>query len=503
MSEKHCVCAARACAWLLQIAKSLAAPGLAVASIAGAPAIDEIAWLKSPSELMPLGLGSAVACSGDGHIAVAGGVDPDLGIDAAAVTVWRCTPHGASLADIVWHPTEDARAHFGGALAFDATGGLLLVGAPHEMGPRAHSQGGWPGGFQAGSVHVLRRTLPGDPTTHRGGWEEIALLRSKESRSGATFGAAVAIDGSRILVGSPGHSGSGFAAGFAEVFVAAPDGWRHEAALNPSGVASPMGSRVGSSVALAGRTAAVGAPGHASSGPSTGCVDIHWRGKNGWTHTSRITSPHAQGGGMFGTSLALDESGVVLAVGAPCETTPGRTESVERGGQVHIFRCVDEETLAERWELVASIPAPRRECSVNEARPEAFGMSLAIRDGVLAIGASEACVRGESSDGDHAALGAGAAYVALIASDGVVGELMRATSSHAAPEHHDGYRVALGSIGAGTSGSATAVLLVGRLGNSDLPPGPGGATLFALPHALPSTITHAISPTQEALAARP
>lgn len=436
----------------------LATRGVALGGVAiVAPAWDEVAWLKAPSVMMPLGLGSAVAASREGTVAVGGGRDADLGLDAGAVAIWHCSDRGVSMPSVIRHPMDDRHAWFGGALALEASGSILAIGAPHEMGARDRSHGGWPGGFQSGSVRLYRRAPPGEDSAitgkGRSGWEVVALLRSKDPRSGATFGAAVAIDGARLLVGSPGHSGSGFAAGLAEVFVSAPGGWRHEAALAPPTQGAAMGLRSGSSVALMGATAAVGAPGASLGSAASGCVDVYRLGKDGWRHSTRLTSPSPQLGGSFGAALALGTASDLLAVGAPLES--------DSSGAVYLYRCIDIGLPSERWEHASTIVSPPSSCPDSPPHPEAFGMSLAMTGKLLVVGASESCAA------------AGSVYTVQVDPDGTTAVESCLTASHAAPDFHDGYRVALG---ADEFGNPMAV--AGRLGSSDLAPGPGGATFF-------------------------
>ena len=434
----------------------------------------EAAILKSPAELMPLGLGVAVAASDTGLLAVGGGWDQDLGVDAGRVALWRWRGGGAEFVGAIGHPDGLVRAGFGGALAFGRSGALLVIGAPREDATREHSLGGWPGGFQAGAVHLYGAVRHGDAR-----FERMATLRSKDSRAGAQFGSAVATDGDRVVVGSPEHSGVAFARGFAEVFVEREGQWQCEAVLEVPDV--QMGMRYGSSVAVSAAGAAgaagdgggvivVGAPGQSVVGSSRGSADVFRLGKDEWVRVARLHAPTPQNYARFGTSVAAD--GDLIAVGAPQESREPEGMAPERSGRVHLYRCVDGGTQSERWDHLGTIDSPDPWCADGSPRPEAFGVSLALRDGLLAIGASESCTMGSQS-----IAGAGAVY--LVRVDGPLEQatISRVDSSQAAFECHDGYRVALGRGPARANG--TPLLLVGRLGNPDSSPGPGVVTVFA------------------------
>ena len=427
----------------------------------------EAATLKSPAELMPLGLGVAVAASETGVLAVGGGWDPDLGIDAGGVALWRSVRGGAEFLGVIAHPQGFRRAGFGATLAFGDSGQLLVVGAPREDASREHSLGGWPGGFQAGAVHLY-----GDSRAGGGRLTHLAMLHSKDSRAGAQFGSAVATDGARVVVGSPEHSGAAFAHGFAEVFVEREGRWQCEAALEVPD--AQMGMRYGSSVAIApagapgadGTVVVVGAPGQSSVGSSRGSVDVFRLGKDGWIRVARLHAPTPQNYARFGTSVAVD--GELLAIGAPQESREPDGSAPEHSGRVHVYRCVDAGTPSEEWGHVGTIDSPDPWCADGSPRPEAFGVSLALRDGLLAIGASESCTMGSRS-----IAGAGAVYLVRIDGPLEQATVSRVEPSQAAFECHDGYRIALGRA------HGTPLLLFGRLGNPDQSPGPGAATVFA------------------------
>ncbi|MSR28422.1 MAG: hypothetical protein EXS03_02455 [Phycisphaerales bacterium] len=446
-----------------------------------APEWREFARLKAPEVLMPLGLGPAVAASDTGTIAVGGGVDHDLGVDAGAVSLWQCRAHGAEVQGVIRHPALDVHAAFGSALAFGSNGTRLVIGAPCEEGERGSSSGGWPGGFQAGAVYLYEWSNAGGSRTGRSGWHLAASLRSKDPRAGATFGAAVASSGDRVVIGSPGHSYGGFARGLAEVFVVRDGHWHHEALLLPK--EATAGTRVGSSVGMYGmdgEIVVVGSPGFGGGLFSRGRADVFRFGTEGWRCVASLEAPSPQSGARFGASVAVTEG--LVAVGAPHESLERDGVSPENAGVVHLFRCKDPGTPSEQWHHAGLIVSPSPWCGDGSQRPEAFGIALAMRGDLLAIGASEACVSRaptqDSSEDGETVVGAGVAYLMRV---GAVGEhtiVARLAASGVGEEVHDGYKVALGEIAGSEGTDPMPLLVVGRLGNPDLPPGPGCAHAF-------------------------
>ena len=100
-------------------------------------------------------------------------------------------------------------------------------------------------------VYVFTRTVAG--------WKQTAELKASDDSAGDFFGeSGVAVSGTTVVVGASGH---GDYAGRAYVFTKTKDVWEETAELvGPDTVA---GDWFGSSVAISGKTAIVGATGYA------------------------------------------------------------------------------------------------------------------------------------------------------------------------------------------------------------------------------------------------
>ncbi|MCC6408816.1 MAG: hypothetical protein IT453_16760 [Planctomycetes bacterium] len=143
------------------------------------------------------------------------------------------------------------------------------------------------------------------------GGERRFELVAPDAAAHDAFGAAVALDSARALLGAPGRDGAaGADSGGAYVFERTPSGtWVCAAVLVPSD-AHP-GARAGEAVALDGQRALVGAP-HLGKG----FAYVFERLPAGaWVETQTIVGFDAQPGDLFGAAVALD--GEMLWCGAP------------------------------------------------------------------------------------------------------------------------------------------------------------------------------------------
>ncbi|MGE0354512.1 MAG: choice-of-anchor B family protein [Gemmatimonadales bacterium] len=180
---------------------------------------------------------------------------------------------------------------FGSALVVQ--GDVLFAGRPSIIT-------GFPMPASAsGAVVLFRRGLAG--------WTQATTLTASGAEVGDGFGAAIAVDGDRLVVGAPG---AGKGRGAAYVFRKRGDGWEQVARLDAA--AGAEGDGLGSAVAVNGNWIVVGAPG-AESGRG---VAYAWRQSGeGWTLTQTLAPASRDSGAGFGRSLAVDSRYVL--VGAP------------------------------------------------------------------------------------------------------------------------------------------------------------------------------------------
>ena len=227
---------------------------------------------------------------------------------------------------------------FGSAVVGDAN--TILVGEPQAEGT-------------PGRVYVFGRE-------GEGRWTERARLSPTAGQEGDRFGAAIALDGDRVLIGAPAADS---ARGAAYLFERRGGTWVQAARLEATDRVG--GDQSGVTVALSGNTAVLGAPGR---GEGVGVVHVFRRDGGGrWTQAGSIT-PDSAVKGQFGRVVALE--GTTLLVGAP--------QLNEYTGAVFAYR-LDQATGS-------ATPAGRLQSRLA-VRGSGFGSALALRGRTAMVGA--------------------------------------------------------------------------------------------------------------------
>ena len=303
-----------------------------------------------------------------------------------------------------------AAAGFGAAIAIGD--GEIFVG---------RTGGGVAGAIypSPGSIYVFERA--GD------GWEFAYLITGDDVEIGDEFGAALAVDGDRLLVGSPGRDGG---RGGAQVFERGDDGrWVQRVEFVPPADGEIRGA--GTAVALSGDAVFLGAPSDAGPG-----AVLRFPAVGG--PAALLPSPTPSAPDRFGASISLD--GDRLFVGAP--GTGG-----DRGA-AYAFHA----------DFPAGGTSPTATLALPEGRGgDAFGTSLTASGAAVLVGAPGADA------------GAGAAILFTRGNDGEWNESARLSF----PEE-------------GPAGYGSAVAFDGRsawVGASGVSQGAGGAQVFRVAEA--------------------
>jgi hypothetical protein len=221
--------------------------------------------------------------------------------------------------------------------------------------------------------------------------------------SGDLFGISVAIDGDIVVVGAIGEQSSAIGvngnpndnsatnSGAAYVFVRSATNWTQQAYLKASN--AEQLDFFGSSVALSGETAVVGAPRESSnargvngnesdnSSPVSGAVYVFVRDGTNWTQQAYLKASNADSNDWFGSSVAL--SGDTLVVGAYQEDSGARDvngdpddNSAANLGAAYVFV-----RNGSNWVQQAYLkPA-------NGAIGDNFGTSVAVSGDIIVVGA--------------------------------------------------------------------------------------------------------------------
>jgi hypothetical protein len=180
---------------------------------------------------------------------------------------------------------------FGRAVACD--GNTIVVGAP------AGDYTGSPG-----SAYIFEKQ--GET------WARQAMLAASDTAIEDFFGHAVAVSGNTVIAGAYGNHDRGIWTGAAYVFEKSESGWSQTARL-VAGDRAPY-NHFGYAVAIQGRRAVVGSPGDMQRGYLAGAVHVFTRGASGWKEAAKLTASDADAYDNFGSALALD--GDLLGVGA-------------------------------------------------------------------------------------------------------------------------------------------------------------------------------------------
>ncbi|MBL0178520.1 MAG: choice-of-anchor B family protein [Gemmatimonadetes bacterium] len=217
------------------------------------------------------------------------------------VHVFRRGANGAwTAAGVLQASSRVGRAEFGRSLAL--SGDLLMVGAPRDGN---------------GVVYLYRRGADGS-------YAPAGTLPVQNSEPGDQFGAAIAVDGARLVVGAPGRSmrkGAVFAYGRQ-----ADGAWQAEGMLMAQ--RGTDNAQLGSALLLQGSRVIAGAPGAlvlaGPGGGSAGAAVVFERSASTGAWRERQTlAPFQLIAGRFGATLAA--AGDEIWIGAPAtERNTGR-----------------------------------------------------------------------------------------------------------------------------------------------------------------------------------
>lgn len=155
-------------------------------------------------------------------------------------------------------------------------------------------------------------------TNNGGVWTQQAELLAADGQSGDVFGLSVSLDGANVLVGAPYKTiiADKPQQGLVYVFTQSNGVWsQYTELIAPDGAA---GSGFGYSVALSGTTALIGAINALGFGAaSPGSVYIWELDFGTWSNSAELQASDASVGDFFGNSVSLDSTNSRFIVGAP------------------------------------------------------------------------------------------------------------------------------------------------------------------------------------------
>lgn len=242
----------------------------------------------------------------DGDVLVATRVDftPDDGVDSSGVYVYRRNiGTGDWIFESQLRPRDTLPVNLNPVVAA-ISGDFVVIGTPAG------------GAGQEGRAYLWGR----DPTSGR--WNQVRVLQSSRPAANNGFGAAVAIDRNTLVVGSSGEIVGDDRIGAAHVFQRGSTGWRHARRIVAPSGATPVAG-FGDAVAIEGSRLIVGAGfSTADNGrPEAGLAFVFSRNQGGdgrWGQVARLQSPSPDEADGCGAQVAI--SGSLAAVAC---TTPG------------------------------------------------------------------------------------------------------------------------------------------------------------------------------------
>jgi hypothetical protein len=270
---------------------------------------DGSAWLPllfgtTEALLPPFGATAEDATPGDnfgysvkvsGMYAVVGAPDDKIGNNSVQGSAYVFKKENG-----VWSQQAKLLASDGAAEDFfgtsvDIDGDYIVVGAPSKRVNGMESAGG---------IYVFYRS--GNQ------WNQQAMLLASDPDSGDQFGGAVAISGSYLIAGAPFNDVSAQPdRGNAYIFSRSGTTWTQHAIISPT--FGLPGDQIGKSVDIDGDKVLIGAPFDDNNNTvNAGCAYIYKRNLNLWFGEYHFLPQSAQENSHFGTSVAMDDTTVVI-----------------------------------------------------------------------------------------------------------------------------------------------------------------------------------------------
>ena len=183
------------------------------------------------------------------------------------------------------------------------------------------------------------------------------------------LGASVGMSGDYAMVGVPkDDTDDGRNAGSIQVFFRSETGWVQHQKLNTSDTIG--GDELGTTLAMSGDYAIIGAPRRDDFGNNSGAAYIFTRQGTEWVEQAKLVAPDARPGDYFGISVAID--GDTALVGGHRINKP-----TADAGSVYVF-----ERLGNSWIQTAHLTAP------DATKFAYFGFSIGIDGNTAIIGAT-------------------------------------------------------------------------------------------------------------------
>lgn len=291
---------------------------------------------------------------------------------------------------------------FGGALALNATGTTLAIGATGEASASTDINGDQSNNAAGGAGAVYIFT--GDGAT----WTQSAYLKAGNAEPLDSFGAAVALsaDGDTLAVGAPDEDGT--VTGASSFPIDPPPVVPPPTGPPPPGLPNPLPTTFQGLCAVP-----VPVDPDLRLRPTVGCesgvVYIFVRNAGTWSAQSYIKGSNNEHEDEFGTSVALSADGNTVAIGSPFEDSSAAgiegnetLDDAVDSGAAYVYR-----RDAGAWSQQSYVKAS------NTGAGDTFGASVALSSDAtaLVVGATGEASSSDTDQNDDAADLAGAAYL--------------------------------------------------------------------------------------------
>jgi hypothetical protein len=299
-------------------------------------------------------------------------------------------------------------------------------------------------GSSSGSAYVFEMISSGNSSS----WAQVAKLTADDGAARDRLGVSVAISDGIIVVGAPWDDNK---KGSAYVFkMSSSDdasSWAQVAKLT----VGSAGDNFGTSVAISDGTLVVGAHCDDDKGSDSGSVYVFEMSSPGdassFAQVAKLTAADGASNNYFGTSAVISDGTIV--VGARATKT--------NNGAAYLFEKSSSDD-ASSWTQVAKLKAD------DGAKGDDFGYSVAIRDGIIAVGARLDDDKGSDS---------GSAYLFQMSSPGDASsftQVAKLTANDGGKDDWFGVSVAIGD----------GTIIVGALHDSDIAYRSGAAYVFEM-----------------------
>ena len=231
-------------------------------------------------------------------------------------------------------------------------------------------------------------------------FKEAAKLLAADGTTDDRFGTSVAVDGDTAVIGASTASDKGDSSGSAYIFVRDGSGnWTQQAKLLPNDGA--IFDRFGISVAVFGDTAIIGSFGDDDNGDDSGSAYIYVRSGTTWTQQAKLLPGDGSSRNYFGRSVAVFGDTAVI----------GAFEAGFFSGSAYIFVHDGSGSWTQQAKLLPD----------DGAFFGRFGTSVAVDAATALIGASTASDNGDNSGSAYVYVRSGTTWTRqakLLPSDG-------------------------------------------------------------------------------------